>query len=81
MEENKGRIHEINPVFEMFNEVIDNLNLVDVSTTNGNFTWNNKRIGDRGITCRLDHFLVLESDIMNKEELKSSVLPSVGSDH
>ena len=66
MEEKKGRIREINPIFEMFNEVIDNLNLVDVRTTNGNFTWNNKRTGDRGIACRTDIFLVSESVIMNE---------------
>ena len=46
LEEKKGVIHQINPISEMFNEVIDNLNLVDVRTTNDNFTWNNKRTGD-----------------------------------
>ena len=81
LEEKKGGICQINPISKMFNEVIDNLNLVDARTTNDNFTWNNKRTGDRGITCRLDHFLVLESAIMNKGELKASVLPSIGSNH
>ena len=60
--------------------MIDNLNLVDVRTTNDNFTWNNKRRGDRDITSMLDHFLVLDSVITNMGEMKSYVLPSVGFD-
>ena len=38
-------------------------------------------MGDRGIACRLDRFLVLESIMMNGVELKAVVLPSVRSDH
>ena len=76
LEEKKGGIHQINPISEMFNEVIDNLNLVDVRTTNGNFTWNNKITGDRGITSSLDLFLVSESVIMNGGELEAVLAAS-----
>lgn len=34
------------------------LNLVDIKPTNGQFTWNNQRVGESCIAERLDHFLV-----------------------
>ena len=61
--------------------MIDNLELIDVRTNNDTFTWNNKRMGDRGIACRLDHFLVSESIMINGGDLKVSVFPLAGSDH
>ena len=81
LDEKKGGIRQLNPISEYFNEVIDNLELVDARTTNGSFTWNNKKTGDRGITCRLDHFLVSKSIMMNGGELRALLLPLVGSDH
>ena len=81
LEEKKGGIRQLNPINDSFNEVIDNLKLIDVRTNNDNFTWNDKRTGDRGIAYRLDHFLVSDSIMMNEGELKASVLPSAGSDH
>ena len=38
-------------------------------------------MGDRGIACRLDHFLVFESIMMVGGELSVVILPSSGSDH
>ena len=81
MEEKKGGIRQLNPINYSFNEVIDNLELIDVRTNNDTFTWNNKRTGDRGISFLLDRFLVSESIMMNGGELKVSVLPLAGSDH
>ena len=81
LDEKKGGIRQLNPINDTFNEVINNLNLVDVRTNNDTFTWNNKRKGDRGIACRLDRFLVTESIMMSRGELKVSVLPSAGFDH
>ena len=81
MIEKKGGIRKLNPVGEYFNAVIANLELVDVRMTNGTFIWNNKRTGDRGITCHLDLFLVSESIMMAGGELSVVVLPLVGSDH
>ena len=79
--EKKGGIQKLNPISEYFNEVIANLELVDVRMTNGTFTWNNKRTGDRGITCHLDWFLVFESIMMAGGELSVVVLPSLSSDN
>ena len=81
LDRKNGGIRKLNLISEYFNEFIANLELVDVRMTNGTFTWNNKRIGDRGITCNLDWFLVFESIMMAGGELSAVVLPSVGLDH
>ena len=81
LDKKKGGIRKLNPISEYFNEVIANLELVDVRTTNGTFTWNNKRTGDRGITCHLYWYFVFESIMMAGGELSAVVVPSVGSDH
>ena len=77
----KGGIRQLNPISEYFNEFIDNLELVNVRTTNGTFMWNNQITGERGITCRLDFFLVSESIMMDGGELRVVVLPSSDSKH
>ena len=81
LDEKKGGIQKFNHANEYLNEVIENLELVDVRMTNGTYTWNNKKPGDRGISCRLDLLLVSESIIMKGGEMKAPVLPSAGSDH
>ena len=81
LEEKKGGIRQLNPINYSFNEVIDNLELIDVRKNIDTFNWNNKRTGDRGIARRLDCFLVSESIMMNEGELKGTVLPSARSYH
>ena len=81
LDENKGGIRHLNSNSEYFNEFIDNLELVDVRKTNNTFTWNNKRTGDRGITCRLDRFLVFESIMMTGVNIRVIVLTSTGFNH
>ena len=61
-----------------FNDLIETLDLIDVTTSNGIFTWNNKRDGDRGIACRLDRFLISKSIMMERGELRAVVLPAAG---
>ena len=77
----KYGILQLNPISEYFNDFIANLELVDVRTTNGTFTWNNKTTRDRGIHYWLDQFLVDESIMKAGGELSVVVLPSAGSDH
>ena len=64
-----------------FNAIINDLNLIDVRTSNGIFTWNNKQTGDRRIAYRLDRFFLSESIMMASGNLKVVVLPAAGSDH
>ena len=81
LEDKKGGIQNLNPTSAQFNELIDGLELIDVRTSNGIFMWNNKQDGDRGIACRLGHFLISESIMMANGELRAVVLAMVGSDH
>ena len=81
LEEKKGGIWNLNPASAQFNELIDDLNSIDVRTSNGIFTWNNKQVGDRGITCRLDHFLISESIMVAGGELRAVLLPTTSLDN
>ena len=71
----------MNPASTLFNNTIFDLDLIDVRTSNGLFTWNNKQSRDTGIACRLDIFLLSESVMMVGGTLRVVVLPAVGSDH
>ena len=65
----------------LFNNTIIDLDLIDVRTSNGIFTWNNKQTEDIGIACRLDRFLFSESVMMAGGNLKAIVLPVARSNH
>ena len=56
LEEKKGGIRNLNTASVHFNDLIDTLDLIDVRTSNGIFTWNSKQAGNRGIACQLDRF-------------------------
>ena len=81
LEEKKGGIRNLNPASAQFNELINDLNLIDVITSSGIFTWNNKQVGDRGIAYRLDHFLILESIMVAGGELRAVLLPTTSLDN
>ena len=81
LEEKKGGIRNLNLASVYFNVLIDTLDLIDVRTSNGIFAWNNKKVGDRGIACWLDLFLIYESIMLARGELRAVVLPPTASDH
>ena len=81
LDEKKGGIRSLNSASTLFNNTISDLDLIDVRTSNGIFTWNNKQLGDRGIACRLDRFLLTEPVMMAGGNIRASVLPAAGSDH
>ena len=81
LEEKKGGVRTISAATNLFNEFIEDLNLVNIGTTNGMFTWKNKRTGDRHIASRLDRFLVSEQVVTGRGDVGASVLTSAGSDH
>lgn len=81
LDEKKRAVRQLNPNNERFRVVIEALNLVDLRTSNGLFTWNNKRSGDRSITSHLDRFLVSKSVLTWGGEISAMVLPSDGPDH
>jgi hypothetical protein len=65
----------------IFGEVIEDLQLVDVRTTNKIFTSHNKRLGDKQLTYVLDRFFVSKTIFMGGGELEALVLPSESSNH
>jgi hypothetical protein len=66
---------------EEFPAFIDIMELVDIRTSDGYFTWNNKRLAHHQVATRLDRFLVSESIILQCLSLDCSILPWGGSDH
>eukprot|EP00253_Pinus_taeda_P004070 PITA_04070 len=81
LEEKKGGIRKMDHFMDKFNELIEDLRLLDIQTINGICTWNNRRGGKNQIASRLDRFLVSEG-IMNKDIfVEAKVMPSLGSDH
>jgi exonuclease III len=64
-----------------FQRLIDNLGLVDPDTSNGTFTWTNRRTGSHQIACRLDRFLLSDSLMLEGTTLEASILDFHGSDH
>ena len=61
--------------------MIDELGLIDIPTKNGNYTWNNRRGGDRQIASRLDYFLLYEDLFLSSLETEAIIAPQAGSDH
>eukprot|EP00253_Pinus_taeda_P017271 PITA_17271 len=81
LEEKKGGIRKADQYMGMFNDMIDELRLVDIQTINGICTWNNRRGGKNQIASRLDRFLVSEP-VMNKDVfVEEKIMPCLGSNH
>eukprot|EP00253_Pinus_taeda_P008550 PITA_08550 len=79
--EKKGGLRKLNKDSEAFTSFIDNVKLVDILPKSGNFTWNNRRGGERLIASRLDRFLISENIILDGITVESDILPTGGSDH
>lgn len=81
LEEKKGGVWSLSNISASLNKLIEELQLVDVTTTNGLFTWQNKRSGAMNIASLLEQFLVSESTLVGEREIGAMVFPAVGSDH
>lgn len=77
----KGGIRKLDKDSEAFLTTIENLNLINISTSNGLFTWNNRRGGDPQIASRLDHFLLSKETYLNSWETEVRIIPQAGFDH
>jgi len=62
-------------------DFIQDNHLMDIPTTNGIFTWTNKRRGTHHIASRLDRFLLSDNAIHLGGDFNASILPHGGSDH
>jgi len=66
--EKRGGIRKLEKDSEAFLTTIENLNLIDIPTSNDIFTSNNRRGGDRQIASWLDHFLLSEATYLTSWE-------------
>ena len=73
--ENKGGTRRLDQDEYNFSKFIDTMEMVDLKTKNGQFTWNNKRMNRFQVATRLDRFLVLELIIMQGLTLDCNILP------
>jgi exonuclease III len=81
LEEKRGGIARLDPSSNLLRDMIGLLNLIDVKTSNGIFTWNNRRCGSEAISERLDRFLVSCYWLNNRWITNSEILDWRGSDH
>ena len=81
LEEKKGGIKTLFAEDEAFKTMINSCEMVDVQTSSGFFTWNNRRGGVHQIVKRLDHFLVSEPILTLGGILDAIVLPTARFDH
>ena len=61
LNEKKGGIRRLDRDSASLQTLIWELKLADIQTTNGLFTWNNRRGGEVQVAFRLDHFLTSPS--------------------
>ncbi|GLJ13698.1 hypothetical protein SUGI_0218430 [Cryptomeria japonica] len=79
--ENSGGRALPNSGYLDFKKNCEDLALVDIFPKVGWHTWNNRRIGDENIRCRLDRLFVYFVWLLEKGGFSSSVLQCGGSDH
>jgi hypothetical protein len=77
----KGCIRRLYIDADVFSALIEKTRLIDIKTSNGKFTWNNKRTLNQQITLILDSFLILESIVLQGIIMEGNILPWGGSDH
>ena len=79
--EKKGGTRTLNKDSLAFQTFMDSMKLVDIVSSNGLFTWNNKRGGESLVASKLDRFIISEDLMLNNKEMATSILPFRGSDH
>ena len=81
LEAKKGCLRSLSGEDEAFNSMITACEMVDIQTSSGFFTWNNRRGGPHQIAKRLDRFVVSKSILTMGGLLNAMVLPMAGSYH
>ena len=56
-------------------------NLVDISPSNGKYTWSNKRVGKSNIKEGLDRILIQENIVAVHSSIKSKIIHTTTSNH
>ena len=78
LSEKKGRTRVLNKDSLAFQSFTDNMNLVESDSSNGLFTWNNKRGGEALVASKLDRFMISEELMFLNSEITARVLPFGG---
>ena len=81
LEEKSGGVKRLDQDSGRFKTLIEQLNLVDMETWNGIFTWSNRRTGNQHVACRLDRFLVTDALLESDQAMEENIMPKAGSDH
>jgi len=81
LEEKNGGNHSLGNDIMLFNHTIGLLNLIDVETDNGSFTWSNRCLGAQHVSSRLDRFLIFEAIMMDGVAWNATVIDTMGSNH
>lgn len=79
--EKKGGLRRLEKENLAFYQTIQDLQLVDLETSIGIYTWNNRRGGKNQIARRLDRYLPSENIMQGHWHIENRILPIVGSDH
>jgi hypothetical protein len=80
-EKKKGGTRTLGNDNEHFNQIIVLLNLIDVETNNGPFTWSNRHSWAQHVSNRLDHFLISEAIMLDGLAWNAMVIDTPGSYH
>eukprot|EP00253_Pinus_taeda_P018098 PITA_18098 len=80
-EEKSGGRHRLDGDYLGFKDFILSNQLMDLHTSNGTYTWTNKRRGSQHIASRLDRFLMSDNALHLGGDFHSSILPLARSDH
>ena len=81
LSEKKGGTRTLSKDSIAFYNFIDNMKLVDTDTSNGLFTWNNKRGGESQVASKLDRFIISEDLMLTDKEMTMRILPFGGLHH
>ncbi|KAK8283598.1 hypothetical protein V6Z12_D08G105400 [Gossypium hirsutum] len=79
--EKEGGHKKSKTAMDNFRDIMEELNLNDVKTNNGWFTWSNNRDGSRLIKERLDRFFISDAIIEKMSFLTSYIVRQSKSDH
>jgi len=77
----KGGTRRLDRDVKDFPSFIEAMEMVEIITINGQFTWNKKRNNHYQVATRLDRFLVSKYIILLGITLEYNILPWGGSDH
>jgi hypothetical protein len=81
LEEKNGCMRTLWKDSEHFNSFISLINLINVSTDNGLYTWTNRYSGDQQVSNRLDLFLLSKALMMDGIAWNDTIIKSSGLDH